>query len=61
MIMVCIKPPHPPYWDRRAKLVICLEQRPCADVNSPYQQNAELTQWALFINNYSEHLTHPFA
>ncbi len=31
-----------------------VKQRPCADVNSPYKRNDELTQWAFDINYYSE-------
>ncbi len=30
-------------------------QRPCADVNSLYNRNAEFTQWARYINHYPEY------
>ncbi len=49
-------------WDRRAIFPsswphqLDVLQRPCADVNYLYKQNAELTQSALYINHYSESL-----
>ncbi len=36
---------------------IYVKQRSCGDVNSPYKRNAELTQWDLYINHYSESST----
>jgi hypothetical protein len=33
-------------------------QRLCADVNSPYKLITELTQLALYINHYSEAISH---
>ncbi len=55
-----VKYPLPPHWESRAycnsSILIISLAAPlhCADVNSSYKRNAELTQWAFYINHYSE-------